>query len=472
MAYNLRCSAVARGWGVRRQDHDSTIGRPTPLASRNTAEPMNENLELRVVLLGRTGLDAALRHDASIELLRARTPLEAIGEITCGADLPDSPARAVVIVGPKVPGLTDGSEQQDSRVRQFIEAARLARPGVIVLAIANGVAPAGFDGVVDQHATPESIRTALLHHAWDSPLPGSAGATAKHESHPAAPSTPGAQPPPPALGRDQADTPLVSAMLRAQDILPVALALIRERTGDASVEFARTNEGVPVTWEQTEYGRLRAAHTGSDALRPHARWLAAWLRLRDQHTQLREAAFTDPLTGAWNRRYFDLFLATSLRQAREARRQVAVLLFDIDDFKKYNDLYGHAAGDEILRETVRLLRSVIRPTDRVCRVGGDEFAVIFDDPHGPRQEGSRQPTDVWAIARRFQQQVLNHRFPKLLELAPGTLTISGGLATFPWDGDTPEKLLQRADELALASKRQGKNAITMGPGALGMPGPE
>ena len=195
----------------------------------------------------------------------------------------------------------------------------------------------------------------------------------------------------------------------------------------------------------------------------HARWLAGWLRARDQQSQLRAAAFTDPLTGAYNRRYFERFLATAIDQAREARRHLTVMVFDIDDFKTYNDRYGHDAGDDILREIVRLMRTVIRPTDRVCRIGGDEFAVIFNEPAGPRVEGSRHPESVFMLTQRFQQQVQEHHFPKLGDCAPGTITVSGGLATYPWDGTTPEQLLSKADHHALASKRQGKNAITFGP---------
>ena len=141
------------------------------------------------------------------------------------------------------------------------------------------------------------------------------------------------------------------------------------------------------------------------------------------------------------------------------------MVYDFDDFKRYNDAFGHAAGDEILCETTRLLRSVIRPTDRVCRIGGDEFAVIFDDPSGPRSGEGRHPTSIGAIAERFQRQVCAHRFPKLGADAQGTLTISGGMATFPWDGHDASSLLERADALALESKRQGKNLITLGPGA-------
>ena len=141
------------------------------------------------------------------------------------------------------------------------------------------------------------------------------------------------------------------------------------------------------------------------------------------------------------------------------------MVFDIDDFKRYNDSYGHEAGDIILRETVALLNSVIRASDRVCRIGGDEFAVIFADVLGPREIGSSHPESVEMIARRFQQQICAMRFPKLGLEAPGTLSISAGLASYPWDGNDPVTLLRLADQRALESKRKGKNHITFGPGA-------
>ena len=133
-----------------------------------------------------------------------------------------------------------------------------------------------------------------------------------------------------------------------------------------------------------------------------------------------------------------------------------------DDNDPYDDTrYGHGTGDEILRETVKLLKSVVRPTDRVCRIGGDEFAVIFHEPEGPRESGSRHPQTIHALAGRFQKQIREHKFPRLTE-APGPLTISGGLASFPWDGATAAELLARADELALESKKLGKNVIAIG----------
>ena len=141
------------------------------------------------------------------------------------------------------------------------------------------------------------------------------------------------------------------------------------------------------------------------------------------------------------------------------------MVFDIDDFKQYNDKYGHAAGDEILIHTAQLMKSVMRPHDVIARIGGDEFAVIFWDAQGPRRPNSQHPTEVRHIAQRFQQAIVTHQFDKLRDEAPGTLTISGGIAGYPWDGSTAPELLDKADQIALQSKRQGKNALIFGPGA-------
>ncbi|MCC6950152.1 MAG: diguanylate cyclase [Phycisphaerales bacterium] len=482
--------------------------------------------DVRVVLLGRTGLDAALRLDPGIELVRVKTPLEAIGEVANPID-DASPGRAVVVVGSKVKELDD----QPGGAADFVSSLRIAHPGVVVLGVQNGsVLPPAYDAGLNPGVSPEMLRRAMrwspgaadqpegLSPLREGPLKlGTIAAKAQAGVQATVPRSPDAAPSPTAptmpsapaspargsatdpeslilasmgvgtegsdaarsvaakvsSGAEPGDLALVASLVKGGDPLPLALALIRARTGDHSVELlgpadggARDARCVPVVWESANFGDLRASRVTPEALGVHARWLAGWLRLRDQQNQLRTAAFTDPLTGAWNRRYFDRFISTAVEQARASRTYLTVLLFDIDNFKKYNDLYGHDAGDEILREAVRLLRSVIRPTDRVCRVGGDEFAVIFHEPQGPRQTGSSHPTDVLAIAGRFQQQILNHRFPKLLNCAPGTLTISGGLATFPWDGATPAELLAKADQLAMQSKRQGKNAITIGPGAM------
>ena len=489
---------------------------------------------VRLILVGRTGTDAALRQDPAYEVCRASTPLEAMGEVAH----PLGPSsRTVVVLGSDVVEnlrATDGlstSEVPPNRVADFVTSLKRLDEALVVLGVAgtdNRSTAAEFDGWVDPQQPGEAVQRSLRRAgpigrgntpaansppaqaplAVPTPNIGSVqvagpavprpGTTADEIHKFAVMSSPDrdAQGPTPAIPTaDAGDGRLVALSVRGVDVTEAALALARERTGNASIRFVPLGEALPkdaaaetgrftsreidparpasariesaVAWEHQVFGALTASADArirtSDDLAPHAKWLAGWLRLAAQQAQLREAAFKDGLTGAWNRRYFDRFLEASIAQARAARRMLTVMVFDIDDFKHYNDRYGHDAGDEILIETVKLLGSVIRPTDRVSRIGGDEFAVIFDDPEGPRQEGSRHPGSVFEIAQRFQAQIGRHRFPKLGDQAAGRLTVSGGLATYPWDGQTAKELVCRADQLAMYGKKQGKNAMTLGP---------
>ncbi len=405
---------------------------------------------LRVILVGRTGLDARLRLDPDVELVRVRTRLEAIGELAepAGARRNGAAERPVVIVGQDGDaGPAPGADAD------FVDALRRVNPCVRIVAagadVEAGVGPC--DAVVLPDAAADALRHAV-HGVPPSPPDGPQSGAA-----PGAAETRSSSP----------DEAIIADLLHGRDPTGALLEELRRRVGPGA-EFLPGDQpehpdGVEVAVAGRTLGLLRCPGVAAHRLEPHAAWLGAWIALRDQHAQLREAAFTDPLTGACNRRFVDRFLAAAIEQARRERRTVTVLVFDVDGLKAFNDRFGHAAGDEILRETVRLMRSVTRPSDKVCRIGGDEFAVIFHEPEGPRTATSRPPTDVFQIAGRFQRAVCEARFPKLGAEAPGTLTISGGLASFPWDGRTPEELLNRADQLALESKRQGKNAIRYGP---------
>lgn len=267
------------------------------------------------------------------------------------------------------------------------------------------------------------------------------------------------------------DVDMLEAVMSAPgDVQEVALNLIRQQTGwpglellDDAAQANSTMGYVAVTRGAHYFGCLAATNVAEAELEPWACWLASWLDFARIHDEHREWAFTDDLTGVGNRRFFNRFLRQAMDHARRQRRVVTVMVFDIDDFKQYNDRFGHEAGDDILRETVSLLTSVIRKGDRVCRIGGDEFAVVFADPENPREPGSSHPEEIEHIAVRFQQQIAAMRFPKLGIEAKAALTISGGLATYPWDGLTPEELLRLADQRAMHSKRIGKNVITYGP---------
>ncbi len=176
----------------------------------------------------------------------------------------------------------------------------------------------------------------------------------------------------------------------------------------------------------------------------------------------------DDLTGLKNRRYLRQFLPAILEKAGEQECQVTLLLFDLDNFKHYNDAYGHSVGDAVLSETGKLMQRCCRGHDVVARLGGDEFAVVFwelpegshpsDDRRGRRHNHPRQ---AQFMAERFRREMSEAAFECLGVKGKGNLTISGGLATYPLDAQTPKDLFEKADRAMLNAKQTGKNKITI-----------
>lgn len=192
--------------------------------------------------------------------------------------------------------------------------------------------------------------------------------------------------------------------------------------------------------------------------------------------ELERLATEDDLTGLKNRRYTWEFARQIIEHARQQNGQVTLLIFDIDDFKHYNDMYGHMAGDEILKQASALMQRCCRNHDVVGRIGGDEFAVVFwEDPQRKtgdntkeRRSAAKHPKEAVFISERFREQLENTQFNLLGPAGKGVLTISGGLATFPRDGSTAEELFRKADQALLEAKRSGKNRIYL----VGTPGDE
>ncbi len=209
--------------------------------------------------------------------------------------------------------------------------------------------------------------------------------------------------------------------------------------------------------------RIGASYLASDAARlaDYARLIETIVAQVCEQAHWQELAWRDDLSGLRNRRYFEATLDRLIVQATAQRLRITIVLFDIDDFKTYNDTYGYDTGDALIREVAVLLKRCSRERDVVARYGGDEFAVILWDAEQPRVPGSQHPTDPMVLADRFRGAIGEHAFKCLGPGAPGPVTISGGLACFPWDGKTPAEILRAADTALRAAKRGGKNHILL-----------
>jgi diguanylate cyclase (GGDEF)-like protein len=198
-------------------------------------------------------------------------------------------------------------------------------------------------------------------------------------------------------------------------------------------------------------------HRDMEKLRHYGVLLGQLVQLAGQNRHWQHLALHDDLTGLPNRRRLKMFLDDLLVRAEREQLPVTVLFFDIDDFKTYNDRFGHEAGDEIIRETAEMFVRCSRRHDLVARYGGDEFVVVFWDAERPRAAGSHHPQEVIDVLNRFRKTLREHQFERLGPQSAGLLTCSGGLARFPWQARTTAELLRSANEALRDAKRAGKN---------------
>jgi len=168
--------------------------------------------------------------------------------------------------------------------------------------------------------------------------------------------------------------------------------------------------------------------------------VALWAR------HLRLMVGTDQLTGLLQRRPFYERIEEELQRADIARTTLSIAIFDIDEFKRFNDQYGHLEGDRALQRIGEQLRKAVRTTDLVSRYGGEEFVIAF--PRMDVQLATRR-----AEALRAEVAALD------LGTGDAPLTISGGVASWPTDGQTFEEVLRRADERLYGAKAAGRNLV-------------
>ena len=187
---------------------------------------------------------------------------------------------------------------------------------------------------------------------------------------------------------------------------------------------------------------------------------AAW---HQKATQFQLLSITDALTSLLNRRYLEERLAEEVERSKRHRFSMSFLMIDIDNFKEYNDRFGHQAGDRALELTAQCLKSALRSADVAARYGGEEFCVLLPQTSAP---------EALVIAERIRRRVETTPFPHGDEQRGGAVTISVGAAAFGPRLDTPESVIRGADTALYAAKSRGKNRVesyTPPADAVGLP---
>jgi diguanylate cyclase (GGDEF)-like protein/PAS domain S-box-containing protein len=193
---------------------------------------------------------------------------------------------------------------------------------------------------------------------------------------------------------------------------------------------------------QDSYQRLATSAASQIALS------LASLQLRET---LREQSIRDPLTRLFNRRFLEESLERELQIASRKKQSIAILFLDLDHFKRFNDSFGHDAGDLVLQSLADLFRNFFRATDICCRYGGEEFAIIL--PESSSQDAAVRAEVLCSEVKGLRLQYKNQPL--------GTLTLSVGVAAFPEHGSTCPGLLKIADKCLYESKTHGRDRVTV-----------
>lgn len=170
--------------------------------------------------------------------------------------------------------------------------------------------------------------------------------------------------------------------------------------------------------------------------------------------ELAELARTDSLTGLANRRHFDETLHAEVDRVRRYGGSCSIALVDLDHFKRFNDQFGHPAGDSILQQVASLVRAAVRSTDFPARVGGEEFGIVM-------VEADKQSAAL--VLERLRSSLEGRPMLGLNEEPFGTLTLSGGIACCPDDATEVDQLIALADSALYKAKELGRNRIVVSP---------
>jgi diguanylate cyclase (GGDEF)-like protein len=166
--------------------------------------------------------------------------------------------------------------------------------------------------------------------------------------------------------------------------------------------------------------------------------------------RIKQLAYLDGLTGIFNRRFFELRIAEEIDRARRFNTGMAVIMVDIDQFKRLNDEFGHLLGDEVLRQVSSIFHQQLRKIDVVCRYGGEEFGILLSQTN---------PQHAFGVGEKLRRLVESWQFPGVAR----PVTISAGVASYPDHGTTRDELVKAADAGLYAAKMAGRNRVLLAP---------
>ncbi|MEP0868682.1 GGDEF domain-containing protein [Trichocoleus desertorum AS-A10] len=214
---------------------------------------------------------------------------------------------------------------------------------------------------------------------------------------------------------------------------------------------------IPLMAQGDALGTLYLAASNKDDFTPTKRLLTgtvaehialafANLKLRES---LRNQSIRDPLTNLFNRRYMEESLEREVRRAERNRQPLGIVMLDIDHFKRFNDTFGHEAGDAVLREVGLLIRNSIRASDIACRYGGEELMLLLPDAslEATRQRAEHIREAVSHLSVHYHRQAL------------GMITLSAGVASYPLHGPTGEAVTRMADTALYRAKAAGRDRV-------------
>lgn len=234
---------------------------------------------------------------------------------------------------------------------------------------------------------------------------------------------------------------VVSAHADAHPYICLPMMAHHEITGLFHLQFGDVLAGAPGTGQEA---RLAAKRQIAIAMVEQITLSIANLKLREA---LRRQSTRDPLTGLYNRRFMEEFLEREFARTRRRFTPLALMIVDVDHFKRFNDTFGHEAGDIVLRELARFMQTNVRDNDIVCRMGGEEFAVVMPEATAAiaHNRAERLRVGAQSLELKLGSQIL------------GQLSISAGIAAFPEHGEDFAAISAAADRALYRAKNTGRN---------------